>query len=294
MTREVRRTELSDMEPPLPELPRLRELSRGESPSKGVEQAVFKRLERTLNTSSKVLRREASLRHWVWGLSIAVAVPSALAATPTGSTLVRRTVTWVEHTVALLDTTSALRERRRTAESPAIEKGAKTGAPIASAGSSAPLLASDEGRSAHPPIAAFQKASTSGPGAMHRDNALMPTAEADQAPAGGSAVVVYDSTRVSDSAPAKQPAPAKVQEKNREPDDSEARQNAATSTLHRERQLLERARVRLGAGDPRGALVFTARHEERFPNGMLTAERRAIISQAQELERRARQIVSEE
>lgn len=260
MTRKARRPELPELEPPLPELSRLRELARLDVPPAEVQQAVLGRIQRTLGTRLKVVHRERSVTPWALGLGMLVAVPSALAATSLGEVLVQRTARWVERTFTPIETTASPPERNQ-----------RTSARVA--GDTSPgqhaLLPEAASRTSPNNEVAFPPAVT----ALETEVAPQPVHE----PLPGATQRLQQKSKAHDA--------SKVHE--REPNNS-VLSRVETETLSRERRLLERARVRLGARDTQGALELTSLHEAQFPNGLLASERRSIINQARMLEAQLR------
>jgi hypothetical protein len=266
MTRDTRQPELSDVEPPLPELSRLRELSRLDVPPKHVASAVWGRLQQTTHASAPVGRRHFAVRPWALAFGVFVTVPSVFAATPLGSAVVQRTIEWATRTFVFSDTTSAIpQEQNRAAAGPGVKQ--TVGAREQAASTSALFRVRPQVNEGPPPGATF------GP-------IELPLAEARKPP--GEGIRAQPPSALQSGGAVATRAPV-ANGGNSVATFDRANTN---STLNAERQLLERARVRLGAGDVKGALELTTRHEALFPRGILTEERQAIMNQARGLEAR--------
>ncbi len=261
MTDKTPLLERSELEPPMPELSRLRQLSRFDVPSSDVKRSVYARVQDTLNASVASARPQPRARAWALTLAITVAVPSAFAATPAGTLVVQHTVAWAAHLWAVVDSATALKDTPRTREAP-------------------PTRGTHQIQRAHqsqpaPQNSAQQIPTPSAPSAPPAPLASSSSAEATEA-SPAVAEVAPSQVHTAATAPSAQ-APGSAQR-------TRTRAPEPPSTLTAERQLLEAARVRLRAGDMAGASTLAARHARRFPNGILTAERRAIINQVHQLQ----------
>jgi len=273
MTQHIRSAEQNDMESPLPELPRLRELSRLERPSANVSRAMFARLQHTINGETASPRNELRVRTWALALGLTVAVPTAFAATPRGGALVERTVQWATSILQMEDSTSAAREAAKVTAPRGVNAGnvdpaGNNLAPKAKATLGAEGGVIKQGNPSAPPVAAFENAKE--PTAAREPVAVNPelVPQAEQS--------VPKATAAIKARPAAATTTPSVP--------TTAAQSPNVGTLNAERVLLEQARAHLRASDARGALALTSRHAALYPDGILSAERQAIVKQVKQLE----------
>jgi len=255
MTDKTPLLERSELEPPMPELSRLRQLSRFDVPSNDVKRSMYARVQDTLNASVASARPKPRARAWALTLAITVAVPSAFAATPVGTLVVQHTVAWAAHLWAVVDSATALKDAPRTREAPAT-------------------------RGAHQIQRAHQSQSAPQTSAQQPPAPPVPPAPSSSAEA------IEASPAVAEVAPSQVHTTATAPSALTPGSAQRARTRAPQppSNLTVERQLLEAARVHLRAGDTASASRLAARHAQRFPNGILTAERQAIINQVHQLQ----------
>src|SRR5690606_13892481 len=203
-----------------------------------------------LNASVASARPKPRARAWALTLAITVAVPSAFAATPVGTLVVQHTVAWAAHLWAVVDSATALKDAPRTREAPAT-------------------------RGAHQIQRAHQSQSAPQTSAQQPPAPPVPPAPSSSAEA------IEASPAVAEVAPSQVHTTATAPSALTPGSAQRARTRAPQppSNLTVERQLLEAARVHLRAGDTASASRLAARHAQRFPNGILTAERQAIINQ---------------
>ena len=255
MTNKMRLPEHPELEPPLPELPRLRELLRLETPNKAVRRAVYTRVQHTLNVGAPSTRSKPRARAWALSLAVVVVVPSALAATPAGALVVQHTVAWATQVWAVLDSAIAVKDTHQA--HPVHQAHPANQAPSAKdlSEASPPAAATVATQSVQSTVTA-----PSTPTSKAIERARTPGGLAPPNPAVTPSVRATSGVHVDRRAPEQPP------------------------TLTAERQLLEAARMRLRAGDTSGALKLATRHAHRFPKGILTAERQAIINQVHQLQ----------
>lgn len=270
MKDDTRLPEPSEVEPPLQELARLRELSRFTVPTARLQRAMYTRIRATLDNDTPHAARSGGktrARSWLLALTFTVAVPSAFAATPTGALVVQHTVRWATQVWSLVGPSVEPLERRANAVHSGETRESST---VVQAS------ASHTSQLAEPPSAESSRSFTP---------LVIPTSS----PVTAATVPIesgYNSARIVQPSGSRGPT---------RPSDSTAAsgtndlaaENSSLSFLT-ERQLLEAARLRLRAGDTEGARVFTTRHARQFPRGTLATEREAILRRANELESRRR------
>ena len=268
MKDDTRLPEPSEVEPPLQELTRLRELSRFTVPTARLQRAMYTRIRATLDNDTPHAARSAGktrARSWLLALTFTVAVPSAFAATPTGALVVQHTVRWATQVWSLVDPSVEPLERRanavhsrETRESTSVVQASASTTPQPAEAPSA-----ESSQSFTPLVVPTSSPATAAtvhikPG--HNNARIVEPSESQR------------QTRPSDATAASGT-------------NDLAAENSSLSFLT-ERQLLEAARLRLRAGDTEGARALTTRHVRQFPRGTLATEREAILRRANELESR--------
>jgi hypothetical protein len=260
MTQHIRSAEQNDMESPLPELPRLRELSRLDRPSANVSRATFARLQHTVNGEPSGSRNDLRVRTWALALGLTVAVPTAFAATPTGGALVERTVQWATSILQMEDSATAPREAAKNSASRGVNAGNVDPASNNSASKAKATLGEGAVIKQGTPTAAFENANE--PAAAREP--VAPNAE----------LAVGASPEVPKAAPANKPRAT----------GATATPTTALNALPASDVGTLNAERHLRASDARGALALTSRHAALYPDGILSAERQAIVKQVKQLE----------
>lgn len=232
-----------DLDPALPEMVKLRDLSARERPNPEIRSAVHARVRRSLFGSAPPISvRRTFTRRLLVAVAATVTVPVALAATPTGRQWL---VAGLEHLTILDDGSDddvvRSSKQRLGASAPALPANTSPSQPPDVTTVAAPSLVSS---------AAFAATSET-------TSALAP----DKTP----------STTVP-----RQKTQHRADELARSVVSQAAPAPSLPTQLRAERQLLEMARLALARGDYTTASSWCARHRRDFPSSILEHERQAI------------------
>ncbi len=272
--------DIDGLEAPLPELARLRRTSRCEVPPRALREHVRARLRTSVSTTGRPASLPLSVRPLVLAAVVFLLVPSAIAATGLGGKWVQRVMAYLpwyaEH--------SALQEGERQ-EGEQREEKHRADARERSAAS--PNAAREGSIAKEAPAAELDAAETHElatgrepvPTPMH---AVTPGA-ASRSRHSREAQPATDTPRTEPAADDTSAAASGTRSSATWNRNESSSGNAHQSSLQQERVLLERARLRLSAGDAAGVLALTAEHERRFPAGLLTRERIRLRDQARAL-----------
>ncbi len=286
--------DIDGLEAPLPELARLRRTSRYEVPPRGLREQVRTRVRATVSGTRRPVALSLSLRPLVLAAVVFLLVPSAIAATGLGGKWVQRVMAYLpwyaEHSARQEGERGKAEHRagsrERSAASPnagrEVAIGEETPAPELDSAKAhelatgQELAASEPGK---PTASAAHEPATSG--GQQPDPTPMHAVTPGRARHSRGALPETDTPRpVSDDTSAAASHPRSSATWN---EDDTSNESAHHSSLQQERVLLERARLRLSAGDAAGVLALTAEHERRFPAGLLTRERLRLRDQARAL-----------
>lgn len=234
-----------DLDPALPEMVKLRDISARERPHPEIRSAVHARVRRSLfGSASPTPVRRTFTRRLLAAVAATVTVPVALAATPTGRQWL---VAGLEHLTILDDApgNDAVRSSKQ-------RLGASAAALPANTGSSQP-----------------RDVTTVAAPSLGSSAALVDTSETN-------------ATSASEKSPSttvpRQNSPLRANELARSVASQADPAPSLPSQLRAERQLLEMARLALARGDYATASSWCARHRRDFPTSILEHERQAIES----------------
>ncbi len=267
----------SEPEPPLAELSYLRELSRLEVVPAAVERELRRRLQQSSTVDGLAPRRGTRFRTALLAVAFFVVVPSAIAATPVGSVLIEQTRLWVPRVLEFVGVEPGQSSRAEPrprgahgagdgwrAEAPATSGALPGWTPSKPQKSPSGASAGDErvpgesvapGGGEHAMGGTAPRRSTGGAGSSSMPPQPAASVRSEVARTGGAPTTSSWSDGLDGS-----------------------------GALNAERRMLQQARLLLSVGDARGALELASQHVRRFPDGILVAEREAIIKQARQLE----------